>query len=143
MVAIDGKGGAGKRRSAERAFVQPPPRVPEAAAVAGGHFDIGQQMVAECHRLRRLQMGKAGHHGCGMGQRLPRKRLLVFGQRDIDGIDGGANPKPEIGRHLVVARTGRVQTPGGRPDEIGEPALDIHMDVFERAAEAERAALDF
>ncbi len=30
----------------------------------------------------------------------------------------------------------------GRPDQLGKPALDIHMDVLERALERELAGLD-
>ena len=30
------------------------------------HLDIGHAVMAEGHRLRRLQMGEAGHHGRGM-----------------------------------------------------------------------------
>ncbi len=53
-----------------------------------------------------------------------------------------AHPQPEVGRHLVVARARGVQAPGGLADQFAEPALDIHVDVFERAAEGELAALD-
>ena len=72
-VAVDRKRGAGERGGAERAFVQPLARVGKAAAVARRHLDIGQQMMAEGHRLRRLQMGEARHHRAGMLQRLARR----------------------------------------------------------------------
>ena len=42
------------------------PRVGEARAVAPQHLDVGQQVVAEGHRLRRLQVGEARHHGGGV-----------------------------------------------------------------------------
>ena len=57
-------------------------------------------------------------------------------------VDRVAHPEPEIGRDLVVARARGVQPPGGRPDQLGEPALDIHVDVLERALEGELAGLD-
>ena len=38
-------------------------RIGETAAVARRHLDIGEQVMAERHRLRRLQMGEARHHG--------------------------------------------------------------------------------
>ena len=52
-----------------------------------------------------------------------------------------AHPEPEVGRHLVVARARGMQPAGRRPDQLGEPALHVHVDVLERAIEAELAAL--
>ena len=51
-VAVDRERRAGERRGAERHLVQPRLRVGEPAAVARRHLDIGQQMMAEGHRLR-------------------------------------------------------------------------------------------
>ena len=45
-------------------------RVGKAAAVARRHFHVSQQMVAEGHRLRGLQMRQPRHHRAGMLQRL-------------------------------------------------------------------------
>ena len=58
-------------------------------------------------------------------------------------VDRVAHPKPEVERDLIVARAGGVQAPRGGADDLGEPGLDVHMDVFERARERERARLDF
>jgi hypothetical protein len=58
--------GAGQRGGAQRAFVHPGARRAKRPAVAAEHLDIGQQMVAEGHRLGRLQMGEAGHDGRGV-----------------------------------------------------------------------------
>ena len=52
------------------------------------------------------------------------------------------HPQPEIGRDLIVARARGVQPAGGRADQFGQPALDVHMDVFERALELELAGAD-
>ena len=123
-------------------FVKPRARVGEAAAVARRHFHIGEQMVPERHRLRALQMGEAWHHGRGVLQRLCGERALVGGERRVDRVDGVAHPEPEIGRDLIVARARRMQPPRGRADQIAEPALDIHMNVLERALEGELAGLD-
>ena len=140
--AVDRERGAGERRGAERGFVEPLARIREAAAVARRHLDIGEQMMAEGHRLRGLQMGKARHHGRGMLERLLGQRPLIAGERRVDRVDGVAHPEPEVGRHLVVARARGVQPPGRRPDQLGEPALDVHVDVLERALEVELAGLD-
>ena len=124
---------------AERTFVQPLARIGEAAAVARRHLDIGEQMMPERHRLRGLQMREARHHGRGMRQRLLGERALIAGERRVDVVDRVAHPEPEIGRDLVVARARGMQPPGRRPDQLGEPRLDVHMDVFERPLEAELA----
>ena len=99
--------------------------------------------MAEGHGLRSLQMREARHHRCSMRQRLLGKSFLVGGERGIDRVDGRTDPEPEIGRHLIVARARGMQPSGRRADQFREPALDIHMDVFERAVEGKRAVLDF
>ena len=60
----------------------------------------------------------------------------------VDGVDGRADPQAEIGRDLVVARACGVQPSGRRPDQLGEAALHVHVDVLERTLELEFAALD-
>ena len=141
-VAVERERGAGERGGAERRFVEPLARIGEAAAVARRHLDIGEEMVAEGHRLRGLQMREARHHGRGVFERLLGERALVGGKRRVEGVDRGPHPEPEIGRDLVVARARGMQPPRRRPDQLGEPALDVHVDVFERALELELAGLD-
>jgi hypothetical protein len=140
--AIDRKRRAGERTRAERAFVEPDPRIGEAAAVARRHFHVGEQMMAERHRLRRLQMGETRHDGRRVLKRLLGQRPLIGGELPVELVDGVTHPEPEIGRDLIVARTRRMQPPGRRPDQFAKPALDVHMDVFQRALEGERAGLD-
>ena len=69
-------------------------------------------------------------------ERLLGQRPLVGRERAVERVDRVAHPEPEVGRHLVVARARGVQPPGRRPDQLGEPALDVHMDVFQRPLEA-------
>ena len=71
-VAVDGEARAGERRGAERTLVEPPARIREAAAVAGQHLDIGEQMMAEGDGLGGLQMGEARHDRGGVVERLVR-----------------------------------------------------------------------
>jgi hypothetical protein len=99
-------------------------------------------MVAERHRLRGLQVGKAWHHGRGVRQRLLGQRLLVAGERVVDRIDGRTHPEPEVGRDLIIARARGVQPPGRGPYQFRQPALDVHVNVFERAAEGKGSGLD-
>ena len=114
-VAVDRERRAGERRRAERRFVQPLARIGEAAAVARQHLDIGEEMMAEGHRLRALQMREARHHRVGM-RPAPSRRAPLAGARAAASIvvDGVAHPEPEVGRDLVVARARRVQPPGRR-----------------------------
>ncbi len=70
------------------------------------------------------------------------QRPLIAGKRAIDLVDGVAYPQSKIGCDLVVARARGVQAAGGRADHLGKPALDIHMDVFERALEREGSGFD-
>ena len=111
-VAVERERGAGERAGAERGFVEPLARIGKAAAVARRHLDIGEQMMAEGHRLRGLQMREAGHHRAGMRERLLGQRALKVGERGVERVDGVAHPQPEIGRHLIVARARGVQPPG-------------------------------
>ena len=65
------------------------------------------------------------------------------GDLDEDRVDRVAHPEAEIDGDLVVARARGMQPPGRRADDLGKAALDVHMDVFERARERKRARLDF
>ena len=141
--AVDRKGGAGERRSAERTLVEPRAGVTETAAIAENHLDIGEEMVAEGHRLGGLQMGEAGHDGIGIGRRLFHQRQLQISQLEADPVDGVAHPELEIERHLIVARTRRMQSPRRGADQFRKTHFDIHVNVFESAGKDQFSALDF
>ena len=98
--------------------------------------------MAEGDGLGGLEMGKARHHRAGILKRLLGERELKRAKRNRDGSDFVPHIEPEIGCHLVVARTRRVQLAGHRPDQLAQAALDIQMNVFERAREFELARLD-
>ena len=93
--------------------------------------------MAEGDRLGRLEMGEARHHHAGAVERAGGERLLQLRDLDDQRVDRVAHPEAEIDRDLVVARARGVQPAGRRADDLGEPALDVHMDVFERAREGE------
>ena len=141
-MTIDRERGAGERGGAERRFVEPLARVLETAAVARGHLDIGEQVMAEGHGLCGLEMREAGHHGAGMLQCTLDQRLLKRGERRIGLVDDVADEQTEVGGDLVVARARGVQPAGGGADQLGQAALDIHVNVLKRALEREAALAD-
>ncbi len=99
--------------------------------------------MPEGRGLGGLQMGEARHHRAGMGLGLFGQRQLQVGELRVEFVDRIAHPEPEIDRHLVVARARRMQPARRLADDLLEARLDVHMDVFERAREFERPALDF
>ncbi|MNT64538.1 hypothetical protein D3C72_2024490 [compost metagenome] len=141
-MAVDGKAGAGERRCPDRAFVHVLDRVAHALAVAAEHFDIGHAVVAEGHRLGRLQMGEAGHDGFGMFLGAVEEGGDQAGQRLFGALQLFLDPEAEVERHLVVARARCVQASGGRADQGCKPCFHVHVDVFEPAGEFELAAFD-
>ena len=87
-------------------------------------------------------MGEAGHHRIGFSLGAIDQRLLQFLHRCVEAVDRGALPQPQISCNLVVARTRGVKPAGGRPDQLGQASLDIHVNVFMGVAEGEAAAFD-
>ena len=142
-IAVDREGCAGKRRGAERAFIEALARVPETSRVALQHFDISQEMVAESDGLCRLHMGEARHRHARAFERPLAQRQLQTGDLRNQRVDRVSHPKPEVERNLVVARARGVQPSRRRADDLGKPALDIHVNVFERAREGKGSRLDF
>ena len=141
-VAVDRKRRAGKGRGTQRRFIEPLARIRKAAAVARGHLDIGEQMMAERHRLRGLQMREARHHGCRMFARARHQRALETGQRRVQLVDGVADIEAEVGGDLVVARARGVQPSCRRTDQLaGSRFSTIHVNVLERALDVERSLL--
>ncbi len=141
-VAVDREGRAGQRRRPQRALVQPPARIRQPAAVAVQHLDIGQQMVAEGDGLGGLQVGEAGHRVGGMLGRAVGQRAHQLGHLRVQPVDRVAHPEAEVGGDLVVAAAGGVQALAGLADALGEPRLDVHVDVFECGVEVEPPGLD-
>ena len=142
-IAVDREAGPGQRGRAQRAFVHPRAGVGEAAAVAGEHRLIGHQMVAERHRLARLQMGEAGHDRRGMFFGAGQQHLFEGVDPLERLVDRRAHEQFEIGRDLVVARAGGVEAAGGRADQLAEAMLDMHVNVFERRVFGELARFIF
>ena len=123
----------------KRAFVQPRAAVGQPPAVAPQHLDISQQVMAESHRLRRLQVSETRHDRCRVWLRLLDQRRLQRAHVGVQRVDGVPHPQAEVGRHLIVARARGVQPPSRLADNFGQPILDVHVHVFQRAAERQAA----
>ena len=141
--AVDRVGRAGQRGGAERQAVGALAGIGEALGIAAEHFEIGQHVVAEGHRLGDLQVREAGH----------RRRRFLLGQIDQrraegldqheDVVDRIAQVEADVGGHLVVARAAGVQALAGIADERGQALFDIEVHVFEVERPCELARLDF
>ena len=99
-------------------------------------------MVAPGHGLGGLQMGEPGHDpvrpGIGLRQEGAHQGLDPRNRR----IALIADPQAEIHRHLIIAAAGGVQPPGGFADQLFQPRLHIHVDVFQIGAKPESACFN-
>ena len=99
--------------------------------------------MGEEYRLRPLQVGVAGHDYLLITPRQPQQRPLDSPQ-PAHGLAGDlAGIKAHIQRNLVVARASGVQSPRRRADELVQPPLDVHVQVFQRGIPREIAGLYF
>ena len=136
-VTVDGKACPGQGRSAQRALVQPVCAIGKPRPVARRHLDIGQKMMPERDRLSRLQMGEARHDRVGVFPGPLDQRTLQAAKQTSRMVERATCPEAEIGNDLVIARARRVQAPGWFADQFLQPRLDIHVNIFEFAAERE------
>ena len=94
------------------------------------HLHIGQQVVAEGHRLGRCRWVKPGITVSACASARSSSARLQVGE--LGGRRRSvAHPEAEVDRHLVVARARGVQPPGWLADQLGQPRLDVHVDVFQ------------
>ena len=118
--------------------------VPASAALPSGHsFSRRRQSASRPrHRLRGLQMGEARHRIAGVRRGAIRQRAHHVGYLAGQSVDRIAHPQTKIHRHLVVAAARGVQASAGLADPLGEPRLDVHVDVLERRIECKASGLD-
>ena len=142
VLAVDWVSGASQRGAAQWHAVGALAAIDQALVVAAEHFEPGQQVVTERHRLGGLQVSEAGHDGVRFAFGLLQQAFLqarYFGQDQVDFI---AQPQADIGGHLVVTATTGVQFLAGHTDTVGEAGLDIHVHVFQVDAPVERTGFD-
>ena len=77
-----------------------------------------------------------------MGFRLLDEGGLDVAEGEPDGLDLGPEPEPHVHGDLVVPGPPGVDLAAHRPDLLGEPALDVQVDVFELDPVGEGAVLE-
>ncbi len=98
-------------------------------------------MVAEVDGLGALQVRIAGQRPVDVLFGAPDQRRHQPCRRRLRLAPALAGIHNEVGGNLVVARAGRVQLAANRPDQLGQMALDRHVDVFVTVHEDELALL--
>ena len=82
-------------------------------------------------RLRDLQVGEPRHDRVGVLLGLGQQCFFQCGQGDQEVIDRGPYPETNVGRHLIIAATCRVQPFAGITDHVSESFLDVQVNVFQ------------
>ncbi len=128
---VDGQAGPGQGPAAEGHVVQPFPQVGQPFLVAAQHVVIGQEVVGHQDRLGPLKVGVARH-----GRALDRGGFFHQGRAEAPepgAQAGGRRLEVEAGvqGHLVVAAAGGVELFPGRPDELDQGPLQVHVHVFQ------------
>jgi hypothetical protein len=99
-------------------------------------------MMPERHRLGGLHMREARHRVGGEGGGAAGQHAHQVADLGDHRVRRIAHPQAEIGRHLVVAAARRVQPLAGLADALGQPRLDVHVDIFQPGVEDEVAGRD-
>ena len=81
--------------------------------------------------LGALQVRVAGHDRVGVGLGLREKSVLKRAKPRYGVVDGIPQKQTHVQCNLVVTGTCCVKPSCRLADELGQPALDIHVNVFE------------
>jgi len=92
-------------------------------------------MVRQQDWLGPLQVGVTRQDGATVGCRHFDQRDLQVVQALKRGADRFLRPKAQVGDHLIVTRTRGVQPARRSAGDLGEPCLDVHVDIFELRVE--------
>ncbi len=122
---------ARQRAGTVRRHRRPLVEVPQTLDVTQQRMRVREQMVREQHRLRRLQVRLARHHGVGV-----RGGLVCDGVDDVEHTVADtprrvAQPHAEQRRHLVVAGAPGAQTSADLgADPLDQTALECAVHVL-------------
>ena len=98
--------------------------------------------MTEVDRLGALQMRVAGHRPVGVCLREREQARHQRPRQRPRALAAPLDEQGEVGGDLVVAGAARVQLAANRADDLGQPALDRHVDVLVVGAELELARLE-
>ena len=141
-LPVDRKAGARAGAAAERRHICRCGRGLDAHHITRQHLGIGQQVVAQRARHAPLQVGVGRqqrlrlalgslrqHHDQACELRHERRRCPL-------------HIEPCVGRHLVVPTPRCVEPLARLADEVGQPALHRHVDVFVHRKHRKGAGLE-
>ena len=126
----------------KRQDVDAPAAVGEPLAVPIEHGHVREKVMGEEHRLGPLQVRVAGHGRLAVLLRLLEQSRLHRGERGVELAEHLADVQALVEGDLIVAGAPGVQLAAHRAGQLDQPALDIHVDVFELRAEREAPALE-
>ena len=142
-LTVDRVAGSGQRCRTQRQAIQAAAAVLEALEVPAGHLEIGEQVVAERHRLRDLEVREAGHRRVGVRLCHVEQAVLKGNDEFEDVVDGFPQPQTDVGCHLIIAAAARVQALTRVAHERGQAFFDIEVDVLVIEIPLKRPARDF
>ena len=110
--------------------VDPACRVGEALAIPGQRPEVGQQMVAQEHRLPSLQVRVAGKQRASVALDAVEQDSDQLTDLAVQLRQRALEPEAYAGRRLVVAGARGVELPPGVAELLGQPCFDRHVQIF-------------
>ena len=114
----------------------------EAAGVALELPEPGEQVVRQIHGLCALEVGVSGHRPVEVPLGEIDDHVEQVEQGPAVAVGVSADEHGHVGGHLVVARAGGVELAAHGADELGEAALDRHVDVLVVRVDLEAVVFD-
>ena len=113
----------------------------QAFGVAEQRLGVREEVMADGHGLRALQVGVAGQRPRGVLARLDRQGSGDLGD-GLHQVTGGRTAvQPQVEHHLVIARPPRVKRSPGRCD-LSQPTLHGGVDVLVGLVKGEGAGFE-
>jgi hypothetical protein len=130
-MAIDRVGRAGHRPCPKRASVVPVKSPFYPLYIAAHHPCVRKQVVAEQDGLPTLKVGKSWDQHVAIAVDAEHQGRNQLAQYLAQFAQPTAQPQPNIGRNLIIARSGGVKARTRRTDQRDQAAFDRHVYVFE------------
>ena len=138
----EGVGRAGERRRAQGRDPGAPLASLHALHVPLEHPGICQQMLRQAHRLRGLHMCAPGQQHAAILFSAPGKHRCKAAGKTNPFAQAVRNIQTEIEADLVIAAAPGMQLLAHIAHDLGEPALDVHVHVFQLPLPGEGTGFD-